>query len=348
MDYYVGIDVSVKDSSVCVVDGKGKTVKEAKVASEPEALAEFFAGLGLPLTLVGLEAGPLSQWLHAGLEEAGIEVVLMETRKVQAALSAMPVKTDRNDARGIAQLLRTGFFTEVYRKSDESQEARALLTARKLLVNSLIDVEQSIRGILRGFGLKVGPTTKPTFEARIHDLAEGRDALAGAIDPLLIARRAIREQLAVLDKRARVLARQDEICQRLMTAPGVGALTALTFKTGVDDPARFGHSRAVGAHFGLTPRRYQSGETDIVGSITKCGDAAVRSALYEAALSILTKVQKHSVLQAWGLHVAKRRGMKRAIVAVARKLGTILHRMWTDGTDFFWSRAEMSELAATA
>ena len=348
MDYYAGIDVSVKESSVCVVDGKGKVVKEAKVMSEPDALVAFLAGLRLPLTLVGLEAGPMSQWLHAGLQEAGIEVALMETRKVKAALSAMPVKTDRNDARGIAQLLRTGFFTEVHRKSDESQEVRALLTARKLLVNSLIDVEMSIRGILRGFGLKVGPTTKPTFEGRIHNLAEDKPTLAAVVEPLLIARRAIREQLAVLNKRVRDIARQDGLCRRLMTAPGVGALTALNFKTGVDDPARFKSSRSVGAHFGLTPRRYQSGETDIVGGITKAGDAAVRSALYEAALSIMTKVKKHSVLQAWGLAVAKRRGMKRAIVAVARKLGTILHRMWVDGTDFAWSRADLEALAAAA
>ena len=164
MEHYAGIDVSLELSSVCVVDAQGKIVREAKVASEPEALLAFFASLGFAVKRIGLEAGPLSQWLHAGLKRAGFDTVLLETRHVKAALSAMMVKTDRKDARGLAQLIRMGWFRPVHAKSMGSQEVRALLVARKQLLGRLIDVELSIRGILRGFGLKVGVVTRKGFE----------------------------------------------------------------------------------------------------------------------------------------------------------------------------------------
>lgn len=177
MEYYAGIDVSLELSSVCVVDGKGKIIKEAKVGSEPGALVDFLRGLGMPLTCIGLEAGPMSQWLHAGLTKAGFETVLLETRHVKAALSAMTVKTDRKDARGIAQLLRMGWFRPVHCKSAGSQEVRALLVARKLLLGKLLDVELSIRGILRGFGLKLGQVTRKSFEPRVRELCAGQTML---------------------------------------------------------------------------------------------------------------------------------------------------------------------------
>jgi transposase len=177
MEYYAGIDVSLKDSSVCVVDATGRIVREVKVLSEPEALVACFRGLGLAVARIGLEAGPLSQWLHAGLSEAGFEAVLLETRHVKAALSAMTVKTDRKDARGIAQLLRMGWFRPVHRKSPDAQETRALLVGRKLLQSKLRDVELSIHGILRGFGLKVGEVSKAKFAARIRELAAGHEML---------------------------------------------------------------------------------------------------------------------------------------------------------------------------
>jgi len=210
VEHYAGIDVSLERSSVCVVDATGRIVREAKVASEPEALVDFLRRLGLPLARVGLEAGPLSQWLHAGLAGAGFEAVLLETRQVKAALSAMIVKTDRKDARGIAQLLRMGWYRPVHRKSPPAQEVRALLVGRKLLQGKLLDVELSIRGILRGFGLKLG----------------------------------------------------------------------------------------------------------------------------EAANVMLTRSGKFSTLKRWGLEVAKRRGVRRAKVALARKLATVLHRLWADGSEF--------------
>lgn len=334
MDYYAGIDVSLEQSSVCVVDAQGKIFREAKVASDPEALAAFLRGLGLALTRIGLEAGPLSQWLHAGLVVAGFEVVLLETRHVKAALSAMTVKTDRKDARGIAQLLRMGWYRPVHRKSLPSQDVRALLVARKLLLGKAKDVEQGIRGVLRGFGLKVGVVGSGRFAARVRELVAGQPMLEQVAEAMLRARDSLRAEVAGLQRRVLDIVRADAVCRRLMTVPGVGPLTALTFKTAVDDPSRFTSSKAVGPHFGLTPKRYQSGETDVVGSITKAGDEMARTALYEAAQVMLTRSAKFSTLKRWAMDVAKRRGMKRAIVALARKLATVLHRMWVNEIDF--------------
>ncbi len=334
MDYYAGIDVSLEQSSVCVVDEKGKIVREAKVASEPEALAAFFGSLCPAPARIGLEAGPLSQWLHAGLVAAGFGVVLLETRHVKAALSAMTVKTDRKDARGIAQLLRMGWYRPVHCKSPPSQDSRALLVARKLLLGKVIDIELGIRGVLRGFGLKVGPVSTGRFAARVRELAAGQPMLEQVTEAMLRARDTLRTEVNALHRKVLAIVRADKVCRRLMTTPGVGALTALTYKTAVDDPARFVSSRAVGPHFGLTPKKYQSGETDVTGAITKAGDAMVRTALYEAAQVMLVRTKSFSTLKRWAMDVAKRRGMKRAIVALARKLATVLHRMWADGTDF--------------
>ena len=334
MEHYAGIDVSLERSSVCVVDATGRIVREAKVASEPEALVDFFRRLGLPLARVGLEAGPLSQWLHAGLAGAGFEAVLLETRQVKAALSAMIVKTDRKDARGIAQLLRMGWYRPVHRKSPPAQEVRALLVGRKLLQGKLLDVELSIRGLLRGFGLKLGEVSKGRFAARVRELVAGQPMLERVIEPMLRAREALRSEYLALHRAVLAIVREDAVCRRLMSVPGVGALVALTFASAVDDPARFRRSRAVGAHFGLTPKKYQSGETDVTGGISKAGDAMVRTALYEAANVMLTRAGRFSTLKRWGLEVAKRRGMRRAKVALARKLACVLHRLWVDGSEF--------------
>jgi transposase len=338
MDYYAGIDVSLEQSSVCVVDSSGKIVRETKVASEPEALLQHFADLGLPVVRIGLEAGPLSQWLREGLVDAGLEVTLLETRHVKAALSAMPVKTDRKDARGIAQLLRMGWYRPVHAKSADAQAVRALLVGRKLLQAKLLDVELSIRGILRGYGLKVGEVSRGRFEARIRELIEGHDMLGTVIGAMLQARAVLWNEFTRLHRTMLKIARADRVCQRLMSVPGVGALVALTYRSAVDDPGRFAKSRTVGAYFGLTPKKYQSGETDMDGGITRVGDAMVRTALYEAAHIMLTRASRFSALKRWAMDVAKRRGMKRAKVALARKLATVLHRMWVDASAFRWSK----------
>lgn len=348
MEHYAGIDVSLEQSSVCVVDARGRIVREAKVASDPAALVEWFRGLGVTVERIGLEAGPLSQWLHAGLSEASFEVVLLETRHVKAALSAMTVKTDRKDARGIAQLVRLGWYRGVHCKTLPAQELRVLLGARKLLQGKLHDVELSIRGLLRGFGLKVGKISKGRYAARIRELIAGHAMLSRAIEPMLRARAALQAEFQALHGEVLAVGREDAVCRRLMTAPGVGVVVALSYKAMLDDPRRFTSSKDVGPHVGLTPRKYQSGETDVTGHISKVGDAMARTALYEAAQVILTRVQRFSSLKRWGLAVAKRRGMKRAIVAVARKLATILHRMWVDGTTFRWGQQQEDKAAVAA
>jgi transposase len=339
MEHYAGIDVSLEQSSVCVVDATGRVVREAKVASEPEALVAWFRGLGLELARVGLEAGPLSQWLYAAMRDAGLAVELLETRHVRDAFKAMPVKTDRKDARGIAQLMRLGWFRSVHCKSLPAQETRALLTARELLRSRSHDTEMSLRGVLRGFGLKVGPTTARTFPGRIRELVAGHPTLTAVAEALLAARETLGEQLRGLEKRLRDQAREDDRARLLMTTPGVGVIVALTFVAAVDDPARFRSSKAVGAHFGLTPKRYQSGETDVTGRISKVGDAGVRAMLYEAANVILTRPVKGSALKSWAARLAARAGMRKAKVALARKLAVVLHRMLADGTPFAAERA---------
>ena len=335
MTYYAGIDVSLEYSSICVVDGAGKIIREQRIASEPEALIAWFRGLGFGLERIGLEAGPMSQWLYSAMRAAGLAVELLETRHVRDAFKAMPVKSDRNDARGIAQLMRLGWFRPVHCKSMAAQEMRALLTARKLVQSKLLDVQMSLRGLLRGFGLKVGATTPSRFAGRISDLVEGNATLEVIAAALLVVHETLRRELAGFEKRVRSIAGSDGRVRLLMSTPGVGAIVALTYVAAIDDPARFKSSKGVGAHFGLTPKKYQSGETDITGRISKIGDEGVRTALYEAGHIILTQPLKGcTALKSWAMRLAKRAGMKKAKVALARKLAVIMHRMLVDGTLF--------------
>ena len=335
MDHYAGIDVSLESSSVCIVEGNGKIVREGKVASEPAALIDWFVASGLSLTRIGLEAGPLSQWLYAGLRAAGLTVELLETRHVRDAFKAQPVKSDRKDARGIAQLMRLGWFRPVHCKSLGAQEVRAVLTARKLVQSKLKDVENSLRGLLRGFGLKVGKTTPKTFAGRIRELVAGHPNLEMIGQSLLSVREVLRREFNAFEKRVRAISRSDAKARLLMSTPSVGPIVALTYASAIDDPARFRSSKQAGAHFGLTPKKYQSGETDYTGRISKIGDAAVRTALYEAAHVMLTKpVKGCTELKSWAMRIAKRAGMNKAKVALARRLAVIMHRMLLDGTSF--------------
>jgi len=335
MTYYAGIDVSLEYASVCVIDAEGQRVREGKVLSEPEALMNWLASVGVGLTRIGLEAGPLSQWLYAGLRQAGQPVELLETRHVRRAFEIMPVKTDRKDARGIADLMRLGWFRPVHCKSIDAQETRAVLTARKLVQKQVLEVESSLRGILRGFGLKVGKTTPVRFEARVKELVAEYPSVERIATSLLAARAVLRREFHGFERQVRAMARNDTRARLLMSTPGVGTIVALTYAAAIDDPCRFKSSKTVGAHFGLTPRRYQSGETDYSGRISKLGDSSVRAALYEAAHAILTKPLKGcTALKSWAMKIARRAGMNKAKVALARKLAIIMHRMLVDGTTF--------------
>jgi transposase len=347
MAHFVGLDVSVKETSVCVVDDAGKVILEQKVPTEPDTIIALLTSLGATYGRIGIEAGPLSQWLVNALTVANLPVICVETRHMKALLTAQQIsKTDRNDARGIAQMMRVGLFKPVHVKTLVAQEQRVLLTSRKLLQRKLLDVESDLRGTPRNFGLKVGVVGGSRYEARVRELVEGFPRLAMIVEPLLSVRRVMRQQFAVLHKMVLDMVRGDPVCRRLMTDPGVGAVVALTYRATVDQPQRFAHSRAVGAHVGLTPKRYQSGEIDYDGGVSKCGDTLLRTMLYEAAHSLLIRSRKWSWLKAWGVRVAQRRGMRRAIVAVARRLAVVLHRMRVDGSEFRWRKDSAAVPAA--
>jgi len=342
MEYFAGLDVSVNETSVCIVDDAGRIVREVKVASETGALLAALKNGGYHFKRIGLEAGPLSQWLYSALGEANLPVICVETRHMRAVLKAQINKTDRNDARGIAQMMRAGLYRPVHVKTLRSQKLRMLLTHRKLLQSKAIAIENDLRGTLRNFGLKVGMVGTARFEARIRELVEDLPDLAVLVEPLLMVRRILREQVAVLHRRLLAIVRDDAVCRRLMTIPGVGPVVALTYRATVDVPARFRNSRAVGAVFGLTPCKYQSGESDYTGGISKCGDAMMRVMLYEAAQIMLVRSTRWSWLKAWAMQIARRRGVKKAIVALARRLAVIMHRIWIDGTKFRWTREEVA------
>jgi transposase len=337
MTYYAGFDVSLRTVNICIIDEQGEYVTETKLASDVQDIVAYLDELELDIESLALEAGTLTQYLTYGLQSAGFEVICMEARQVKGALSAMRNKTDKHDARGIAQILRCGWYSKVHVKSIESHHIRMLLSSRRAVLSKCVDLENEVRGLFKIFGIKLPPKLgHGAFDVTVRAIIETDENLSFALLPLLEARMALYQNFRELDNRTRKMANKDSVCQRLMTVPGVGYITALTFKAGVDDPTRFKHSRTVGAHFGLTPRRSQSGEIDIDGHISRAGDPDVRSALYTAANAMLTRSSRWSSLKAWGMHIAKTRGHRRAVIAVARKLAVILHRMWIDDTQFRW------------
>jgi transposase len=318
---FVGLDVSQAETAVCVVDMAGAVLWQGKCPSTPEAIAATLRRRAPHAARIALETGPLSAWHWRALRAMDLPVVCIDARHAKAALAMQVNKTDTNDALGLAQIVRTGWYREVQVKSEASHRTRSLLAARAKLVEMRKEVSHQLRGLLQTFGLLVGVAgTGQAFEVRVRELAEGDAALSTAVEALLGARAALAEQVARLDTLLLAQARQDAACRRLMTAPGVGAITALAFVATIDDPGRFRRSSSIGAYLGLTPRRYQSGLTDISGHISKAGDALLRGYLYEAATTLLARVQRGSALRAWGVRLAERVGLKRARVAVARKL----------------------------
>jgi transposase len=336
---YVGLDVSLNSVSICVVDEAGAIMREGTTCADAASIFSFVEPWRARIVRVGLEAGPMSEWLTANLARLGLPAISLEARQVKAALSAMTVKTDRNDARGIAQIVRTGWYKAVHVKSIGSQHARMLAAARKHLVRSIAAAEQVIRGLLRPFGLRVGVVSKKQFAARVGELIDGNPALASVMEALLAARDALMREYGRLHKLVLRTVRDDPVCRLLMTMPGIGPVSALTFRSTIDDPNRFSHSRSVGAYLGLTPRRYQSGEIDRTGRITKVGDGETRTALFEAANVVLRPSTRWSPIKAWAVRLAQRQGTKRAKVALARKMAVVLHRMWRDGAEFRWTAA---------
>ena len=342
MEFYVGLDVSLKQTAICVVDGNGKIISEKMVVSDPDAIAEFVRAKAAGAVRVGLETGPTATWLWSELKQRGLPVICIDARHAKAALRMQINKSDRNDAFGIARIMQTGWYKQVHVKTPGSHAIKALLVSRALLVKIKRDIENQIRGLLKNLGLVIGRAKMTVFYSRTEELIQDRPEIAIAVRPLLEARKTIEQQITGLDRKVVKLARSDSQVRSFMTTPGIGPITALLFKATLDDPTRFARSRNVGAYLGLTPRRHASGEIDWTGRISKCGDALLRSYLFEAAGVLLTRVPKWSALKAWGMRLAKRNGLSKAKVAVARKLAVILHRMWIDGTPFNWQAKEVA------
>ncbi len=346
MEDYVGLDVSLKQTAICIVDRAGAIKKEGAVPSDPEVIATFINTHAKNVIRIGLESGAMSTWLWTELKKMGAPIICVDARHAKAALKMQINKNDRNDAAGIARIMQTGWYREVRVKDLDSHAIRSLLVSRALLVKVKRDIENQIRGLLKNLGLVIGRAKMNTFTARAEELIDDNPALTPSTEPLLKARETIAQQIVDLDRQVLRLARNDAQVRQFMTTPGIGAITALCYLATIDDPTRFKKSRSVGAYLGLTTRRFESGEVGWTGRISKCGDAMLRSYLYEAANVLLTRVQGWSTLKAWGIKLAKRSSLRKAKVAVARKLAVILHRMWIDGTDFNWTSKETAEQPA--
>jgi transposase len=346
MEHYVGLDVSLKLTAICIVDRTGKIQREGTVHTDPEAIAAFIKSNAPHVARIGLETGATSTWLWTELKKLGLPVICIDARHAKAVLKMQINKSDRNDAVGIARIMQCGWYKEVCVKDLDSHAVKALLVSRALLVKIKRDLENQIRGLLKNLGLVIGRAKMNVFAARAADLIQDRPELTAVVVPLLKTREVVECQIADLDRKVLRLARNNTQVRRFMTVPGVGPITALCYLATIDDPTRFKKSRSVGAYAGLTTRRYRSGEIDWTGRISKCGDAMLRTYLYEAANVLLTRIAKWSALKSWGMRIAKRSSLRKAKVAVARKLAVILHRMWVDGTEFNWSSKEVGAYAA--
>ena len=336
MQQYVGLDVSQKETAVCVIDDAGRIVFEGKARSEPGVLAKVIRKRAPHAARIGFETGSMASWLWHELKRIDLPVVCIDARHAHAALSVRINKSDPNDARGLAELMRMGWYREVRVKSAESQVVRSLMVARARLVSIRRDLENQVRSLLKENGQLFPRAIGGQFRDYVRDLLSDSHPLRAIIESLLVVHERVSQEQAKLDARVRTLAKSDQTTRRLMTVPGIGVVTALTFRHTIDDPSRFRSATSVGAYLGLTPRRKKSGELDLTGRISRWGDRLLRTYLFEAASVLIHRTKRWSPLQAWGLRLVKRIGLKKAKVAIARKMAIILHCIWSDGTEFDW------------
>jgi transposase len=333
---FVGLDVSLKETAISVINEEDHILWRGSAPSTPDAIGATLAKHAPNAVRIGLEAGQLSAWLYHGLKARGLPVICVDARHAKATLSLRVNKTDANDAFGLAQIMRVGWFCKVAVKSHDNQRIRALLVARHQLVGQITAMKNCIRGILKCFGAVLPRGGRGQNAARVRLATEGNESLIAITNPLLAALETIQDQVKAYDRLALRQARSMDSVKLLMSAPGVGAIVALTFLSGIGDPERFKSSAAVGAYFGMTPKRRQSGEMDFAGGISRRGDRIVRSMLFEAATTILRRTTRPNDLKNWGTALAERTGKKNATSAVARKLAVILHRMLMTGQPFQW------------
>lgn len=346
MQYYAGLDVSMKETFICIQDKTGKIINQGRVKTDPDLIAKYLIKVGTPLEKAAIESGSLSHWLVEELRKLQIPAICIDARKMAAILSVQVNKTDQNDARGIADAVRCNLYREVTQKSQNSIEISILMGCRRLLVIQKTQQSNAIRGFLKSYGIRLSSMGEANFaEVARHELSSKSAIAKEGIENLLQCYEKICEAIRKLTKNVEELARSDEDVKRLMTIPGIGAITALAFKTEIDDPKRFKNSRAVGAYLGMTPKQYSSGETRRHGQISKCGSSGMRSLLMEAGIVLLTRSKRWSKVKAWGLKLMKKNGAKKAAMAVGRKLAVIMHRMMIDKTDFIYGEPKEQKVA---
>lgn len=348
MELHVGLDISQRKTAICIVNEKGKIICEGNALTLPSDIHRWLVETGLDLTAIQaicLEAGSMSSFIYKGLEAVGLPVVCVEAFQAHQFLKTQRNKTDKNDARGLAKFIRMGgdYIRAVVVKDTITQEDRMLLTLRQKYVKEKVALENAITGVLKPFGI-IAPrgcrSTKGFCDAYTETIAKAETlgpTLRETVLESLDAYRAVNELLDKITKKIHRIAMDHPVCKRLMTAPGVGPIVALSFVTAIDTPHRFRRSEDIGGYLGLTPKKYQSGDVDHNVGISKFGSSMTRTHLVHAATSLLYHSKKWSPLRAWGIKVAKRRGYQIARIAVARKLAIILHRMWIDEREFCWT-----------
>ncbi len=342
MCQYVGLDVSMKEVSICVVDESGAVLARDSVATDPETITAYVATAAPDAERVVHESGQLSTWLTRELAKRGVPIVCIDARVAHKALSARLNKSDSADAEGLAHLARTGWFVEVHVRSEASDRVRTLIGARERLLRMRKELEAHVRGILKTFGIRMGPvghaSNRQSFRDQLAEAVADDPVLSLIAERMIPIHRTLCVSVETLEDELVALAGKSHTARRLMTVPGVGAITALAFMATIDDPQRFRRSTDVGAFLGLTPRRYQSGEIDRSGRISKCGDADMRRLLVSAAATLITQVRRFSPLKSWAVRLSGRKGFKKAAVAAARKIAVILHAIWRDETEFNWTK----------
>lgn len=337
MKHYIGLDVSMKRTFICVINEQGKIVLEGSENTDPHLIADYLEKLGLEEMTVGFESGSLMPYLLTGFKEKAINAVCMDARKLSPILALKVNKTDKNDARGIAEALRGGMYTQVHCKPEESINRAILLTARRALIEQQIHLKNTVRGLLKGYGIRLGAISAKKFSTAVMKQIDScQEVVILSIKCLLEAFDKLVEETGKIDQKMLEIASQDREVHRLMTVPGIGPVTALTYKAEIFDANRFKESRSVGAYLGMTPTQYASGETKKQGKTSKCGSKELRFLLVEAGVVILTRSKKWSKLKAWGLKIMRKKGLKKAAVAVGRKLAVIMHRIMLEEKDFIY------------
>ena len=346
MRYYAGLDVSMKETFICILDEEGQEVYESHTYTDPKHIYDEFLKSGYELEKVGLESGSLSSYLTKGLQALGCKATCIDARKMAAILSVTVNKTDRNDARGIADAMRCHHYKEVHLRDSQDDAVGILLKSRSTLVSNRGLLKNTVRGHLKNYGIRLGTVSHKQFSITVRSYYPKllQEAVQG-IEGLLKSYESLSKEIEKMEKPLKKICKQDKETQLLMTVPGVGMIVALTFKADLGDPTRFQKSSSVGAYYGMTPRQYSSGETVRQGRISRCGAKEVRTLLTEAAITLLTRTKSWSSLKVWGLKLMKKHGLKKAAMPVGRKLAVILHRMLLTGESFKYGKFEAKAAA---